>query len=257
MSCGFAPSAIAARIVVTRSAADTPVCTPSRASIDTVNAVPLRLSLVCTIGGSSSARTVSSVRQAHDAAAFADQQRHRLGRDALGGNDQVGFVLAVVVVLQHHGTACAHRFERGGDARRHRFGIQQREIGKGVGGADETDIRTCETPRKYDLGENVSGHCKQTERQPASHTWRSGPDGHDYLHIFSHPDYDRRLWHSTRSADPRECAGARSPAYASLPPVGNFTRPEDALICRMGQPHRRAKHTTAARSAQRVRPKPY
>jgi hypothetical protein len=27
-------------------------------------------------------------------------------------------------------------------------------------------------------------------------------NGHDRLHIFSHPDYDRRLWHLTRSADP-------------------------------------------------------
>jgi hypothetical protein len=25
---------------------------------------------------------------------------------------------------------------------------------------------------------------------------------HDYLHIFFHPDYDRRPWHFTRSADP-------------------------------------------------------
>jgi hypothetical protein len=25
---------------------------------------------------------------------------------------------------------------------------------------------------------------------------------HDYLHIFSHPDSDRRLWLFTRSADP-------------------------------------------------------
>jgi len=27
-------------------------------------------------------------------------------------------------------------------------------------------------------------------------------NGHDRLHIFFHPDYDRRLWHLTRSADP-------------------------------------------------------
>lgn len=62
MSCGDALSAIAARIVVTRSAADTPVVTPARASIDTVNAVPFLLSFNCAIGGSSSARTFSSVR---------------------------------------------------------------------------------------------------------------------------------------------------------------------------------------------------
>lgn len=79
---------------------------------------------------------------------------------------------------------------------------------------------------------NVSGHCKQTERQPASHAWQSGPDGHDYLHIFSHPDCDRRLWHSTRSADPARMRGrsrARrlSPAYRRW---GISPRPEDALI---------------------------
>ncbi|SOT38598.1 hypothetical protein F01_140092 [Burkholderia cenocepacia] len=79
------------------------------------------------------AHRVVGQAQADDAAALADQQRHRLGRDALGGDDQVGFVLAVVVVLQHDRAACAHRVERSGDARRHRFGIQQREIGKGVG----------------------------------------------------------------------------------------------------------------------------
>ncbi|CAG9216322.1 conserved hypothetical protein [Burkholderia vietnamiensis] len=72
--------------------------------------------------------------QAHDAAALADQQRHRLGRDALGGDDQIGLVLTIVIVLQHDRAARAQRVERGGDARRHRFGFEQREIGKGVGG---------------------------------------------------------------------------------------------------------------------------
>jgi hypothetical protein len=31
---------------------------------------------------------------------------------------------------------------------------------------------------------------------------RRNGNEHDYLHIFFHPDYDRRLWHRTRSADP-------------------------------------------------------
>jgi hypothetical protein len=31
---------------------------------------------------------------------------------------------------------------------------------------------------------------------------RNARNGHDYLHIFFHPDYDRRPWHHTRSADP-------------------------------------------------------
>ncbi|CAN0623345.1 conserved protein of unknown function [Burkholderia multivorans] len=61
----------------------------------------------------------------------------------------------------------------------------------------------------------------------ASRTTRNGPDEHDYLHIFSHPDCDRRLWHSTRSADPAHDARALAglPADAGLPPVGNFTPP--------------------------------
>ncbi len=105
---------------------------------------------------------------------------------------------------------------------------------------------------------NVSGHCKQTERQPASHARRSGPDGHDYLHIFSHPDYDRRLWHSTRSADPARMRGrsrARrlTPAYRRW---GISPRPEDALIAgRDPSRQRRAKHTSAARAAQQTSPK--
>lgn len=39
-SAGLAFGAMAARMVVTRSAADTPVVTPSRASMETVNGVP-------------------------------------------------------------------------------------------------------------------------------------------------------------------------------------------------------------------------
>jgi hypothetical protein len=48
-------------------------------------------------------------------------------------------------------------------------------------------------------------------------------------HIFFHPDYDRRLWILTRSADPadrRRTAGAHGLATLhGLPPVGNFTPP--------------------------------
>jgi len=58
---------------------------------------------------------------------------------------------------------------------------------------------------------------------------------HDYLHIFFHPDYDRRLWHRTRSADPATtyCAGARGLAGQTAWPAyrrwGIAPRPEDAL----------------------------
>ncbi|MNT06380.1 hypothetical protein D3C72_1410440 [compost metagenome] len=49
-------------MVVTRSTADTPVLTPSRASMDTVNAVAKRLWLRVTMGGSSSRSRVSPGR---------------------------------------------------------------------------------------------------------------------------------------------------------------------------------------------------
>src|SRR6195952_2681477 len=42
---------------------------------------------------------------------------------------------------------------------------------------------------------------RKTPRQTPQHTPNTRT-GHDHLHIFSHPDYDRRLWHRTRSADP-------------------------------------------------------
>jgi hypothetical protein len=69
-----------------------------------------------------------------------------------------------------------------------------------------------------------------TTRAQAGKPRRMGK--HDHLHIFFHPDYDRRLWHRTRSADPaqnytRALAGllALPCGAAGLPPVGNFTPP--------------------------------
>ncbi|CAG9236629.1 hypothetical protein PSP6_70146 [Paraburkholderia tropica] len=63
---------------------------------------------------------------------------------------------------------------------------------------------------------------------------------HDHLHIFSHPDYDRRLWLRTRSADPARGKKQRAQALAgSLAGLaarpayrrwGIAPRPEDALI---------------------------
>ncbi len=64
-STGMQWSSIAVRIVVTRSAAETPVVTPLRASIDTVNAVWLALVLCSVIGGRSRLRSFSSVRHRH------------------------------------------------------------------------------------------------------------------------------------------------------------------------------------------------
>ncbi|CFU07987.1 Uncharacterised protein [Bordetella pertussis] len=52
-------------MVVTRSTADTPVVTPSRASMDTVKAVEYRLRLLSTMGGSSRRSRVSPGRHRH------------------------------------------------------------------------------------------------------------------------------------------------------------------------------------------------
>ncbi|VVE90222.1 hypothetical protein PBR20603_04203 [Pandoraea bronchicola] len=58
-----------------------------------------------------------------------------------------------------------------------------------------------------------------------------------YRRIFSHPDYNRRLWLRTRSADPAgvtkaTVASARGlvtqaafAAWCHIPPVGTFTPP--------------------------------
>jgi len=52
-------------------------------------------------------------------------------------------------------------------------------------------------------------------------------------HIFSHPDYDRRLWHLTRSADPDVREGRRalagSPHCMAYRRWGIAPRPEDVL----------------------------
>ena len=52
-------------------------------------------------------------------------------------------------------------------------------------------------------------------------------------HIFSHPDYDRRLWHFTRSADPDVREGRRalagSPHCMAYRRWGIAPRPEDVL----------------------------
>src|SRR5471032_3176687 len=100
--------------------------------------------------------------------------------------------------------------------------------------------------RKRNGAKNVSGHCKQTERHASSApSIRQRPfnadankyaaantrNGHDRLHIFFHPDYDRRLWHLTRSADPvtgglRFACKLRSRALAGSRAV--FTAPHTA-----------------------------
>ena len=62
-SCGTELGSIATWIVRARSCAEIPVDTPSRASIETVNAVPSGVSLWSVIGRSSSSSQRSGVRQ--------------------------------------------------------------------------------------------------------------------------------------------------------------------------------------------------
>ena len=57
--------------------------------------------------------------QADDARALADQRGHHRHGDALGRDDEVTLVFAVVVVLQHHGAAVANGVQRDPEAWRH------------------------------------------------------------------------------------------------------------------------------------------
>ncbi|SIT39533.1 conserved hypothetical protein [Paraburkholderia piptadeniae] len=81
----------------------------------------------------------------------------------------------------------------------------------------------------------------------------------DYLHIFFHPDSNRRLWPLTRSADPatkttmQALAGSQTLARCAPPAYrrwGISPRPEDVLIAGT---IRLAEHTTTARLVQRAR----
>jgi len=51
------------------------------------------------------------------------------------------------------------------------------------------------------------------------------PQGAAQVHVLSHPDYDRRLWNHTRSADTFEKAARGLADRICLPPVGNFAPP--------------------------------
>ena len=84
-----APSSgsIATWIVRERSAAEMPVVTPSRASIETVNAVPSGVSLCSVIGRRPSSSQRSSVRQRQiRPRAVRGHEVDRLGRRELGGD---------------------------------------------------------------------------------------------------------------------------------------------------------------------------
>jgi hypothetical protein len=84
-----------------------PVVTPSRASIDTVKAVSWRVPLARLISSRPSSSTRAGERQADQAAPVGGHEVDRIGRHHLRGDDQVAFVLAVLVVDQDEHPAVA------------------------------------------------------------------------------------------------------------------------------------------------------
>ncbi len=46
-----------------------------------------------------------------------------------------------------------------------------------------------------------------------------------FVFILSHPDFNRRLWSYTRSADLDESSARGLIQWLNLPPVGNFAPP--------------------------------
>ncbi len=105
-SAATAFGATAACTVRARSAAEMPVVTPSAASMETVKAVECLAPLRATIGGSCSRSHISreSVRQMRPRA-VACHEVDGLGRDVIGGEHDVAFVLAVFLVDQDHHAA--------------------------------------------------------------------------------------------------------------------------------------------------------
>ena len=122
-SSALAFLATAACTVRARSAAEMPVVTPSAASIETVKAVPILVAVARHHGRQAQAlAALAGERQADQAAAEARHEVDGFGRDVVGGQHQVAFVLAVFLVDQDDHAAGAHVgddvFDRGdGDGR--------------------------------------------------------------------------------------------------------------------------------------------
>ena len=95
----------------------TPVEMPRRVDRYREGRLPWLHSLRATMG---EGRVLTDQRvveaEADDAAAIADQARHGVMGDAIRRDDEIGFVLAVVVVEQQDGRADPHRVQRGVDA---------------------------------------------------------------------------------------------------------------------------------------------
>ena len=89
----------AVRIVFARSAAEMPVVTPSRASIEMVNAVPMLDVLSCVCGGKLElVAAVFGQRQTDQAAAVDRHEIDDLRRHLLGRTDEIALILAVFVI---------------------------------------------------------------------------------------------------------------------------------------------------------------
>ncbi len=83
-----------------------PVVTPLAASIETVNAVPCWVPLRLVIGVQLQAlAALARQRQADQAARMAGHEVDGRGRDVVGGEHEVAFVLAVFLVDQDHHAA--------------------------------------------------------------------------------------------------------------------------------------------------------
>ena len=90
-------------MVCARSAAEMPVVTPSRASMDSQNAVPN--CEVFSRGHQAEAQVLQPLlgqRQADQSAPVLRHEIDGFGRDFLGRHGQVAFVFAVFVVHHHH-----------------------------------------------------------------------------------------------------------------------------------------------------------
>ncbi len=112
-SRGVAAGSIATRIVWARSAALIPVVTPSRASTETVKAVPNVASFRSVIcRRSSSAQRSAREGEADQSAAVHRHEVDRVGRRELGGDREIALVLAILVVDDDHESAVANLLDR-------------------------------------------------------------------------------------------------------------------------------------------------
>src|ERR1700761_9026652 len=88
-------------MVRARSAAEMPVLTPVRASIETVNGVSKEDSFFAAIRLRPNSSQRRGERQADQTPPFLGHEVDRLGRDELSGHRQIALVLAVLVVTDH------------------------------------------------------------------------------------------------------------------------------------------------------------